>query len=247
MIEKTDDGRRKTGGGARKTVFGHRSPVSFGRRLCRDSEGQAMLETVIAFPVLMIFMLVIMELSMLYSAKQLANYAAFCAARTASVYGVDSTAKQHLAAAMAMSSIQPTDAGNAHDILQAFGVSDPDQTVGVICNIPGFQGDNNKWMGRLANAFMRTAAPACTAGTAPGKTRKYVVAHVTYIYRCNFWPFGITWGSAGINSYITKLQAFPFYNHYTSAVVAGFVALLHSTWKYNITIHGRAVTDYWAG
>ena len=55
------------------------------------------------------FMMLIMELCLLANAKQLANYAAFCAARTASVYGVDSTAKTHFAAAMAMSSISPGD------------------------------------------------------------------------------------------------------------------------------------------
>ncbi|HTW91138.1 MAG TPA: TadE family protein [bacterium] len=56
------------------------------RRLLRDTEGQTLLETVIVFPVLLFFLLVVMELSMMYNAKQLANYAAFCAARAAAVY-----------------------------------------------------------------------------------------------------------------------------------------------------------------
>jgi len=217
------------------------------RRLPRDTNGQALLEAVIVFPVLLFFILVVMELSMLYNAKQLANYSAFCAARTASVYSVDSTVKTHLAAALAMSAIQPTDAGNAVDILRAFGVTDPNQTVAALCSIPGFQGDNAKWLGRLANAFMRTGAPACTVGTAPGKTRKYVVANVIYIYRCNFWPFGIVWGQAGINAYCAVLQAFPFQSPYTYTVVSPFIALLQTNWRWNIRIHGRAVTDYWAG
>ena len=247
MIARTGDGGRKTEDGGRKIEDGRRSPV-FGRRsLVRDTSGQALLETVIAFPVLFIFVLVVMELSMLYNAKQLANYAAFCAARTASVYSKDSTVKTHLAAAMAMSAINSTNAGNSHDILRAFGLANPESTVAAICSIPGFQGDNAKWQGRLANAFLRTGVPACTVGTAPGKTRKYVIANVTYIYRCNFWPFGLVWGNAGVNAYIATLQAFPYYYGYTYTVVAPFVAILQSNWKGNIRIHGRAVTDYWAG
>ena len=120
-----------------------------------------MLETVIVFPVLLLFVLVVMELSMLYNGKQLANYAAFCAARTAAVYGVDSTAKTHLAAAMAMSSIASATAGNAEQILRAYGVTDPNQTVAALCSIPGFQGDDAKWLARLANAYVRTDLPQC--------------------------------------------------------------------------------------
>ena len=229
----------------RKTVFGHRSPVSFGRRLFRNTEGQALLETVIVFPVLLMFVLVVTELSMLYNAKQLANYAAFCAARTASVYGIDSTAKTHFAAALIMSSLASTNNANAANILRAYGLTDPDRTIAALCSIPGFQGDNTKWRGRLANAYLRTGRPTCTVGTYG--TRKNVTATVTYIYRCNFWSFGTFWGRARIDAYCTMLQAFPFYSPYTYAVVAPFVALLQSTWRWNIEIHGRAVTDYWAG
>ncbi len=247
MINRTDDGRRKTGGGGRKTVLGPRSPVSFARRLTRDTEGSALLETVITFPALLLFMLVVMELSMLYNGKQLANYAAFCAARTAAVNGTSATAKTHLAAAMAMSSIASATNASAEDILRAYGVTDPNQTVAALCSIPGFQGDNAKWLARLANAYVRTGRPNCTIGTAPGKTRRYVAVDLTYIYRCNFVPFGLFWGKAGIDAYCAMLTAFPFYSPYTYTVVAGFIALLQSTWRWNITIHGRAVTDYWAG
>ena len=47
-------------------------------RLTKDTEGSVLLETVIAFPVLLFTVLVLMELSLLYNGKQLANYAAFC-------------------------------------------------------------------------------------------------------------------------------------------------------------------------
>ena len=247
MTRKTEDGRRKTGGGGRKTAFGPRTFVAFGRHLTRDTEGQALLETVVVFPVLLLFMLVVMELSMLYNGKQLANYAAFCAARTAAVNGTSATAKTHLAAAMAMSSIASANNDDAEDILRAYGLTDPNQTVSALCNIPGFQGDSVKWLARLANAYVRTGRPTCTVGTAPGKTRKYVAVDVTYLYRCNFVPFGIFWGKAGVDAYCAMLTAFTYYSPYTYVVVAPFIAVLQSTWRWNITIHGRAVTDYWAG
>jgi hypothetical protein len=215
--------------------------------LVRDTEGSALLETVVVFPALFLFMLVVMELSMLYNGKQLANYAAFCAARTAAVNGVGATAKTHLAAAMAMSSIASATNASAEDILRAYGLTDPNQTVAALCSIPGFQGDDAKWLARLANAYLRTGRPSCTVGTASGKTRKYVAADVTYIYRCNFVPFGVFWGKPGIDKYCAMLTAFPFYSPYSNSVVAGFIDLLQSTWRWNITIHGRAVTDYWAG
>jgi len=224
----------------RSSVFGLRS-------LLRDTDGQALLETVIVFPVLLMFMLVVMELSLLYNGKQLANYAAFCAARTAAVYGTGAEAKTHLAAAMAMSSIAPANNSTAEDILKAYGVTNPNQTVAALCNIPGFQGNNAEWLARLANAYVRTGRPTCTVGTAPGKTRRYVSVDVTYIYRCNFWPFGIFWGKAGIDAYCAMLTAFPFFSPYTYTVVSPFIAVLQSTWRWNVTIHGRAVTDYWAG
>jgi Flp pilus assembly protein TadG len=247
MMRKTEDGGRKTGGGGRKTVFGPRSPVSFAWRLARDTDGQALLETVIALPVLFIFILVVMELSMMYNAKQLANYAAFCAARTAAVYGVDSTAKRHFAAAMAMSSIASGTNDDANDILQAYGVNDPNQTVAAICSIPGFQEGSDRWRARLANAYLRTYLPQCDTTGTPAGRRKHVTVNVTYIYRCNFAPFGIFWGKAGIDAYCAALTAFSYHNGYTYAVVAPFIAILEANWRRNITIHGRAVTDYWAG
>ena len=248
MMQKTEDGVKRMEDGGRRmedvprssflvphsSSLGLRSPVSLSRRLVRDTDGQALLETVIAFPVLLFFMLVVMELSMLYNAKQLANYAAFCAARTAAVNGTGATAKTQLAAAMAMSSLASATNGNADSILRVCGVTNPTQTVAAVCNIPGFQGDNAKWLARLANAFLRTGAPSFTVGTYG--TRKNVTANVTYIYRCSFWPFGIVWGQSGITNYYNSLPA----------AVKPFATFV-SQWRWNIVIHGRAVTDYWSG
>ncbi|MBM3330364.1 pilus assembly protein [candidate division WOR-3 bacterium] len=203
------------------------------RRLHRDTSGQALLETVVAFPVLLFFMLVVMELSLLYNAKQLANYAAFCAARTAAVNGVSATGKTHFAAAMAMSPLSSATNVNANEILLDYGLTNPTQTVAAICSIPGFQGDNDKWLARLANAYLRTGAPSFAV--ANYGTRKNVTANVTYVYRCSFWPFGIVWGQSAITTYYNSLPA----------IIKPFATFVN-TWRWNIVIHGRAVTDYWS-
>jgi hypothetical protein len=249
MIRKTEDGRRETAGEGPRTVFGHRSPVALGRRLIRDTEGQALLETLVAFPVLLFFVLVIMELSMLYNARQLANYAAFSAARTASVNGINARAKTHLAAAMAMSPLVLPTADDPNNVLLAYGVADPNQTVATLCGIPGFEGDEAEWSARIANAFVRTGQPQCDTATAPGKTRKYVVADVDYIYRCSVLPLGNFFGSARTLAYCAALDTFTFYPPGRPDAVTTFVNFLRNSggWRWNVRIRGHAVTDYWAG
>jgi hypothetical protein len=219
------------------------------RHLIRDTEGQALLETLVALPVLLFFVLVIMELSMLYNAKQLANYAAISAARIASVNGIDETAKIHLAAAMAMSPIVLTTADDPANVLLAYGVADPNQTVATLCAIPGFQGDEAEWSARIANAFVRTGRPQCDTATAPGKVRKYVVVDVDYIYRCNVLPLGNFFGSARTLAYCAALDTFTFYPPGRPNAVTSFVDYLRNSggWKWNVRIRGHAVHDYWAG
>jgi hypothetical protein len=233
----------------RETAVGRFQPAPCRRlrRLTGDTEGSALLETTIALPVLLFFVLAVMELSLLYNTQQVANYAAFCAARTASTYGIDSTAKAHLAAAVAMSSIASSAAGNAEQVLLAYGLADPNRAAAALCSIPGFQNNDARWQARLANAYVRTYQPQCDTGTAPGKARKHVVVNVTYIYSCSFLPFGEVWGEAGIDAYCDRLRdVFQFYPPgYT--YVAPLADLIRSNWRWNIPIHGRAVLDYWAG
>jgi hypothetical protein len=233
----------------RSSVAGPRSPVSLARHLLRDNEGQALLETLVALPVLLFFVLVIMELSMLYNAKQLANYAAVSAARIASVNGIDATAKTHLAAAMAMSPIVLVTADDPNSVLLAYGVPDPNQTVATLCAIPGFQGDDAEWLARIANAFVRTGQPQCDTATAPGKVRKYVVVDVDYIYRCNVLPLGNFFGSARTLEYCAALDTFTFYPPGRPNAVTTFVDFLRNSngWRWNVRIRGHAVHDYWAG
>ncbi len=210
-------------------------------RLVRDTEGGALLETVIVLPVLLLFMMVIMELSLMVSAKQVTNYAAFCAARTCAVYGTDSTAKTHLAAAMALSSISTGAPTNAMAVLNAYGLPDPNQAMEALRNVPGL-GDNTLWHTRLADAYLRTGVPTCDTGTVPGKARKHVTVNLTYIYRCSFLPFGSFWGGAGLNSFIAMLKGLPFYT-----IIEPAVTRLENSRPWNVPLHGRAVVDYWAG
>lgn len=218
------------------------------RHLLSDNEGQALLETVVALPVLLFFVLVVMELSMLYNARQLANYAAFSAARTASVHGLEAAAQTHLAAAMAMSSIVPAIADDPASVLLAYGVADPNQTVTTLCAIPGFEGDEAQWLGRIANAYVRTGRPQCDTATAPGRTRRYVVADVDYIYRCNVLPLGNFFGSARTLEYCSTLDTFTFLPPGRPNAVSTFVDFLRNSngWRWNVRIRGHAVMDYWA-
>jgi Flp pilus assembly protein TadG len=239
-----------TSDGGRGTVYRRRSSVRGLRSLIRDTEGQALLETLVALPVLLFFVLVVMELSMLYNARQLANYAAFSAARTVSVNGTDSTAKTHLAAAMAMSPIVVPTAEDPGNVLLAYGVADPNQTVATLCaDNPGFQGDEAEWLARIANAYVRTGQPQCDTATAPGKTRKYVVVNVDYIYRCAVLPLGSFFGGARTLDYCSTLDTFTFYPPGRPDAVTSFVNYLRNSngWRWNVRIRGHAVTDYWAG
>lgn len=213
------------------------------KRLARDTEGAAVLEAVIVLPMILLFTIVLIEMSLLSNARQLANYAAFSAARTASVHGVDSTGieKAHLAAALAMSTVSPPQPRNAPAVLSSYGMEEPNKGIKVLCDIPGFETDTINWRRRVADAFIRTGAPVCDTGTVDGKTRKHVEVNIIYIYRCNILPLGIFWGHSRLDSYIATLEGLPFYD-----VIAAVASQIKSSWRWNVPIHGRAVTEYWA-
>jgi len=61
-----------------------------GKKLRKDENGQAMVEFVVVFPVVFLLCLVIMQAFLLLSARQVVNYAAYCAARSAIVFFPDS-------------------------------------------------------------------------------------------------------------------------------------------------------------
>jgi len=57
-----------------------------GKKLRKGENGQAMVEFVVVFPVVFLLCLVIMQTFLLLSARQVVNYAAYCAARSAIVF-----------------------------------------------------------------------------------------------------------------------------------------------------------------
>jgi len=83
-----------------------------GKELRKDENGQAMVEFVVVFPVVFLLCLVIMQTFLLLTARQMVNYAAYCAARSAIVIFPESghtTAKEKAkrAAVIACWSISP--------------------------------------------------------------------------------------------------------------------------------------------
>ncbi len=72
----------------------------------KDENGQAMTEFVIVFPSLFLLLLVIIQTTLLMTAKQMVEYSAFCAARSAIVYGGNDK-KVKRAADIACISISP--------------------------------------------------------------------------------------------------------------------------------------------
>lgn len=57
--------------------------------LTRRHSGQALTEFVILFPVICYFTLIIIQSALIYNAYQIVNYAAYCSARAAVVYGAN--------------------------------------------------------------------------------------------------------------------------------------------------------------
>jgi hypothetical protein len=68
------------GFGAVFSAIRHRRPLAFGE------SGQAMTEVAVSFPVLLITTLILMQLALMYQAKNVVTYAAFSAARAAIVW-----------------------------------------------------------------------------------------------------------------------------------------------------------------
>jgi len=83
-----------------------------GKVLKKDENGQAMVEFVVVFPVVFLLCLVIMQTFLLLTARQVVNYAAYCATRSAIVFFPENgntiaKKKAKRAAAIACWSISP--------------------------------------------------------------------------------------------------------------------------------------------
>jgi len=106
--------------------------------LRKEEDGQAMVEFVIVFPVLFLFFLTIVQSALLMSARQVVNYASFCAARAAMVgFPEEETAR---AAQLACASICPR-----------ISVAELSEYSGAIGNIMGS-------LARIASQYPELAA-----------------------------------------------------------------------------------------
>lgn len=205
-------------------------------RLLLDTEGSVLIETVIVLPVLIIFMTGIMELCLLMNARSMANYAAFCAARTIAVQGLnpDNTEKAHFAAALALTPVSPeTDLAPAA-VLAAYGIPEPDHTLQVLERLMIDR------PARLASALVRTSEITCDTGLAMGARLKHLTVNVTYIHRCAVFPLGRIWGSSGLAAQLARLRSLPFYN-----LIQPAVARMQDSSGWELPVHGRAIIDYW--
>lgn len=208
------------------------------RHLIADTRGSVLLEAAIVLPVVGLFALTAVEVTLIANARQLANHAAFSAARTAAVRGCGATSATRLAAALVMSSISSGSAPSPAATLRAFNLPDPERTAQTIGNLPGFSGGDGTWLERLALAHLRTSTPICDTGTVPGKRRRHVTVDVTYIYRCAIVPLGLLWGHAGLDAQLSYLRSLP-------EPAASYAGRLDASRRWCIPIHGRAVVEYW--
>ena len=143
--------------------------------------GQAMLEFVLVFPVVLLLMMGIMEFSLLSSAHQVVDYAAFNAARSASVGG-----SYRLATALSCLSISPSAISklNPHDIP---GLKEIAKLVDDIIGI-----DNAVEKAAFAYLLTTHSDTKITYYNSAGNTvsslsdAAYLVASVVYFYPLKF-------------------------------------------------------------
>jgi len=102
-----------------------------------SSKGQSMIEFVIVMPVLILFVMAIMQLSLIATANIITNYAAFSAARSYSVHQDADKAK--LAASIALIPISSQSSGGVLDsaiseILEKIPIPDWARNIATIIN-----------------------------------------------------------------------------------------------------------------
>ena len=194
-----------------------------------------MVETLIVLPVIILFILIIMEVTMLYNAKQVANYAAFCAARTASVYGFDSDeakSRIHKAMALALIPISPKITSDVQAVIGNFTgpLGIPDGFFQAITQILGTPGD---YLERYVDSYLRSDIKNITLSN----NNQNIEVNIKYYYRCRIFPMGILLGRNGFSNFINQLmQSIPGLPN-----LSGFLNWIN----YNILITSSARMDYW--
>jgi hypothetical protein len=213
--------------------------ATFRRRFTLRQLGQASLETLIVLPFLMLFIMAIMETVMLYNAKQVLNYAAFCAGRSAGVYGPNAEAEMHRAVALALSGIGTrAPAAEAATLASAFGVSST-----IMANVPmpsGIQWDEMR--DRFLDAYLRTAIEQTNIVDGG----KCIEVHVIYYARCRILPMGKFIGGNEFVRYLTD----PGMEHglikrYPSLAGDDYVNALLRTKDYTVPMKAVITMDYW--
>ncbi|MEO0128683.1 MAG: TadE/TadG family type IV pilus assembly protein [candidate division WOR-3 bacterium] len=208
-------------------------------KIIGHQEGQSIIETLIVLPLILFLILIIMELSMIYNAKQVCNYAAFCAARTASVYGTSDEAKEkmHRSAAIALSCITPTIVGDAFTLLDAINIPHelPEALRPIIELI---EGTFLHWPLRFVDAYLRSRIDTVIVGDYGG--RQNVTVELIYYYKCQIFPIGRLIGDGGFAEFLYWLKNNVFPN-LPDDLIEGLIKYRH----YNIKIRASAKMDYW--
>lgn len=165
------------------------------RKSSFSEEGQAMVETLIVLIPVVFLILLIMQVALMYNAKLITNYAAFCAARAGCVYNADGK-KMRRAAALALTSISPRITQDLGNVLEAavneFGLSDIreglEKVNDVVRNIPDIPliGEIERYI----SAYIRTnIEDVKIEDTHDGK--KIITVKVKYYLKCAILPMGI--------------------------------------------------------
>ncbi|MEO0074812.1 MAG: TadE/TadG family type IV pilus assembly protein [candidate division WOR-3 bacterium] len=205
-------------------------------KFVNSENGQAIVETLIVFPIIIIFILIIMEVAMLYNAKQVMNYAAFCAARTASVYGIDQpedSTRIRRSAAIALTCISsPLSSELAGIISGLFNI--PPNIMQTI-PLPSTVGTPLEYLDRFLDAYVRTKLDSMRVR---GDGRKNISVYLTYYYRCRVFPIGKLLGRTSFDDYLIELGRIP----QLAPLVKFFKGIKH----YNIPIRVVGKMDYWA-
>jgi hypothetical protein len=167
-------------------------------KILKNNKGQAMLETLIVLPVVVFFILLIIQVALMYNAKLITNYAAFCATRAAVVYNGDSQ-KAHNAAAIALSCVSPPLIKDAltttQDLLQNIqnidaGNTGPDKNFGANLDLSSLQSLHLPSIAsdltRYPDAYLRTVIDSL----AINEKDSVLTLRLKYFFHCQILPLG---------------------------------------------------------
>ena len=206
------------------------------RRLWRETGGQSMLETIVVLPVILLLLLMVMQVAFAYNAKQLADYAAYCAARVAAVRGPGAEAEIQRAAALALTGVPEPLGGEYFRVRNHFRISE--NSFRPVQPQLSPEGDMSGWLRRFAAANLRVLVENVrVSGDGSGRS---VTVEVAYLFNCLLLPLG-TATPGPVSEFLSRLER-------DRPGLASIYADIRSTHlRRNIIIRGRATLDHWAG